>query len=110
MIGLLGDYNQNNVVDAADYTVWRDSLGQAGTGLAADGNGNDQIDPGDYIVWKTNFGTVSPGIGAGSGAGAVIGSSGASPSQAAVPEPGSWLGFVMIFVLLAAKRWAACPR
>ena len=33
-----GDYNANGVVDAADYTVWRDSLGQTGMGLAADGD------------------------------------------------------------------------
>src|SRR5262249_40370997 len=26
--GVLGDYNGNGVVDAADYTVWRDHLGQ----------------------------------------------------------------------------------
>ena len=35
---LLGDYNLNGIVDAADYTVWRNSFGQAGAGLAADGN------------------------------------------------------------------------
>ena len=27
--GLMGDYNHNGIVDAADYTVWRDTLGQA---------------------------------------------------------------------------------
>ena len=35
-----GDYNQNGFVDAADYVVWRDTLGQMGAGLAADGNNN----------------------------------------------------------------------
>jgi glucose/arabinose dehydrogenase len=49
----LGDYNHNGVVDAADYTVWRDSFGQSGTGLAADGDGDLQIGPGDYNVWAT---------------------------------------------------------
>ena len=71
---VLGDYNHNGVVDAADYTVWRNSLGQAGANLVADGNGNNQIDSDDYTVWKSNFG--EPG---GSGAGASAG--------AAVPEP-----------------------
>jgi sugar lactone lactonase YvrE len=80
-VGLAGDYNLDGVVDAADYTVWRDTLGQSGTGLAADGNRNNEIDPGDYEVWKSHFGAVSPGIGAGSGAG------GDSTGQAAVPEP-----------------------
>jgi hypothetical protein len=26
-VGLAGDYNHNGIVDAADYTVWRDTLG-----------------------------------------------------------------------------------
>jgi choice-of-anchor C domain-containing protein len=51
----LGDYNHNSVVDAADYTVWRDTLSST-TNLAADGNGNGTIDTGDYGVWKSNFG------------------------------------------------------
>jgi hypothetical protein len=49
-----GDYNNNGVVDAADYVVWRETFSQMGPGLAADGNGNNQIDPGDYEVWRTN--------------------------------------------------------
>ena len=76
--GPTGDYNGNHVVDAADYTVWRDTLGRSGTGLAADGNGNGMIDAGDYGVWKTNFGNHA-GSGAGGGA--------RSLSATAVPEP-----------------------
>ncbi len=45
-----GDYNFNGVVDAADYVVWRDTLGQSGVGLAADGNGDSQIDAADYGI------------------------------------------------------------
>ena len=63
MAGPSGDYNGDGVVDAADYTVWRDTLGQTGTGLAADGNHNNVIDSGDYDVWKSNYGT-SAGNGA----------------------------------------------
>ena len=51
-VGLAGDYNHDGIVDAADYIVWRNTLGQIGTGLAADGNNNGQIDTGDYDVWK----------------------------------------------------------
>ena len=63
-----GDYNRNGVVDAADYTVWRDTLGQSVADYAAaDGNGSGVIDQDDYEVWKNNFGaTTSSGIGIGS--------------------------------------------
>ena len=38
---LPGDYNHNGVVDAADYIVWRNSLGQSiAAGTGADGNGD----------------------------------------------------------------------
>src|SRR5262249_17400324 len=63
-----GDYNHNNIVDAADYSVWRDHLGQhVSTYSGADGNGNGIIDSPDYDVWKANFGHM-PGSGSGSAA------------------------------------------
>ncbi len=81
---LPGDYNDDGTVDAADFTVWRDSFGQTGTGLAADGNGNGKIDDGDYAVWKLYFGETSlSGVGG-----------------AQVPEPSAivlfWLGFASL--------------
>jgi predicted outer membrane repeat protein len=54
---LLGDYNQNGVVDTGDYTVWRNMMGTsvpAGTG--ADGNGDGLVDLQDYALWKANYG------------------------------------------------------
>ncbi|MEX2169901.1 MAG: hypothetical protein WD851_11370 [Pirellulales bacterium] len=81
------DYNGNGVVDAADYTVWRDTLGST-TNLDADGNGNNVIDAGDYDEWRQAFGE-----GAGSGA-----------SDVAVPEPGSLLLVLLSFSLLIAFR------
>ena len=44
---LLGDYNHNGIVDAADYTVWRDSFGQSGSNLAADGDHDGVVDSAD---------------------------------------------------------------
>ena len=37
---LPGDYNSDHYVNAADYVVWRDSLGKTGVNLTADGNGD----------------------------------------------------------------------
>ena len=54
---LVGDYNGNGIVDAGDYTVWRDSIGQSGEGLAADGNRDLIVDVYDYQLWKDNFGS-----------------------------------------------------
>jgi hypothetical protein len=74
--GSLGDYNDNGTVDAADYTIWRNNLGQP-EGNLLNGNGNGgTIDATDYALWKTNFGA---------GGGALAG------SGSAIPEPATLL-------------------
>jgi hypothetical protein len=70
-MGDAGDFNDDGVVDAADYTVWRDNLGTthilAGHG-DENGNSRNKVDNDDYTIWKANFGHVkespSPGGGA----------------------------------------------
>jgi hypothetical protein len=58
-ISSTGDYNNNGVVDAADYTVWRDTLGQSVTRFSgADGDGDSTIGQGDYSFWKARFGNI----------------------------------------------------
>lgn len=58
-----GDYNLNGLLDAADYTVWRDSLGQSVSPYSgADGSGNGVIDQADYQVWKNGFNTAMASI------------------------------------------------
>jgi hypothetical protein len=62
-----GDYNGDGKVDAADYTVWRDTLGST-SDLRANGNNTGSsmnvIDLADYTTWKNNFGTSGSGGGA----------------------------------------------
>ena len=79
-LALAGDYNTDGIVDAADYTVWRDGLGSTYTEA-------------DYDVWKAHFGDALGGSGA-------IGLGGAYP---AVPEPAT-------LVMLFAGMLAVCSR
>jgi hypothetical protein len=58
--GVPGDYNLNGAVDAADYVVWRDMLGQTGSSLAGDGNGDGTVNDQDFALWRANFGLGTP--------------------------------------------------
>ncbi len=78
---LLGDYNNNGVVDAADYVVWRKELGTTFT-------------QNDYNVWRANFGQTAPG--AGSGAGSI--------ANAAVPEPATLVLLTLATAVLCVRR------
>jgi len=55
-----GDYNKDSVVNAADYTVWRNTLGSM-SDLRADGDKNGTIQQDDYDYWKARFGNVVKG-------------------------------------------------
>ena len=96
-----GDYNGDGQVDAADYTVWRDSLGQTGPGLAADGIQDNVIDQADYNLWRNNFGQSLS-------VGAAVASQSAS-SATTIPEP-SALGLLCLGGSLLGRgrvvRWA----
>ncbi|MEX2093556.1 MAG: hypothetical protein WD971_12805, partial [Pirellulales bacterium] len=76
---LLGDYNGNHVIDAADYTVWRDRMGSGGS-LPNDASPGT-VDVGDYNYWKSHFGQT-----------------GGSGGIAAVPEPAS--GVLLLIAML----------
>jgi Aspartyl protease len=88
-VGVPGDYNDDGIVNAADYTVWRNSFGTVGSNLPADGNGSGLVDEGDYAIWKMHFGESLGGGGASS----------------AVPEPGG-----IMLLLLAVTVLVASPR
>jgi hypothetical protein len=52
---LPGDFNDDGIVDAGDYQVWRAQFGQAGQSLTADGNRDGIVDAADYVVWRKGF-------------------------------------------------------
>ncbi|QDV73223.1 dockerin type I repeat-containing protein [Botrimarina mediterranea] len=56
-----GDFNGDGLVDAADYTVWRDAVGTANPSLA-DANRDGQVNASDYEVWASNYGSSSSGV------------------------------------------------
>lgn len=64
---LEGDYNNDGVVDAADYTVWRSAVGAPAGTLPNDPSGV-AIGPSQYEAWKANYGATLA-------------------SSAAIPEP-----------------------
>ena len=59
---LVGDYNDDQVVDADDYQLWEATLGnQVSPGTGADGNLNGVIDQADYDVWSEHQGAATTG-------------------------------------------------
>jgi subtilisin-like proprotein convertase family protein len=75
-----GDYNNNEIVDAADYVLWRKTLGVTGVPAfsGADGDGDGAIDENDYDLWRADFGNTQSPPAAGSGIGQASSSSIAS--------------------------------
>jgi hypothetical protein len=107
-----GDYNENGIIDAADYTAWRDAL-TAGSSTLPNDPTPGTVDESDFMYWRDHFGQstlagppalmtgkvlYSPlvTLGAGSGAGA-----------AAVPEPGTG---TLALVCLAVSAFVTSGR
>jgi hypothetical protein len=87
---LVADFNDDGAVDAADYIVWRATLGASlapWTGADATGDGLVTLD--DYQRWRSDFGmSASSGVTGG-----------------VVPEPaGATLVVSMMSMLLAIRR------
>lgn len=90
------DYNRDGIVNAADYTIWRNARGTSVPAYAiADGNGDTLIDAADFLVWKNNFGKIGGGT---------LGSGAISTSLANVPEPAGALLLSLAAGLLAVRR------
>ena len=75
-IELPGDYNNDHVVDAADYTVWRNQLGsEIALPNETETPGNVTVE--DFNVWRSHFGDSQA---------TAVGTAARS-----IPEPGTWL-------------------
>jgi hypothetical protein len=73
--GLSGDYNNNHVVDSADYTLWRKNLNS----------------PSGYKSWRANFGAA--------------GAAGTSLASTGIPEPSTLALLLACLQCVAIKRW-----
>lgn len=70
---LAGDYNDDRVVDGADFLIWQQQAGSAVLkNTAADGDGNGFVDAADLAVWQADFGEHF---------------SGAAAAMSPIPEP-----------------------
>jgi hypothetical protein len=84
-VGVPGDYNDNGVVDAGDYVLWR-----TGGPLQFEVDTPGTVNAADYTAWRARFGQTT----AGSGSGSIM------LLSNEIPEPTSlalaWLGLLTI--------------
>ena len=82
VVDVPGDFNDDGIVDAADYVVWQKTEGTIGEGNPADADNSSVVDEADYLIWRESFGSTRHDRhehhhGAGAG-------------QVAIPEPASF--------------------
>jgi hypothetical protein len=87
-----GDYNGDTVVDAADYVLWRKTVG-SDYYLNNSGDESDDsaavVDTADYNLWRSRFGQTPDGA-----------SALASSSNTTVPEPASLMLLILAVSLI----------
>jgi microcystin-dependent protein len=93
LASLPGDYNNNGVVDAADYVLWREHLGESITLPNDDSSG---VAMNDYNIWRSEFGTTLA-----TGAGATN-----------VPEPSmaAFVSLLLGIVCVSTRFWHFASR
>ena len=84
-----GDFNADDLVDAADLATLSAGFGAPGGPAAGDANGDGSVDGADFLIWQQHL-------------------KGASPAANAVPEPCGALLVAAGFSALAGRRRA--PR
>jgi hypothetical protein len=57
-VAIPGDYNLDGQVGPDDYMVWKSTFGSTSQ-LASDGNGDNVVDAADYTVWRDHLTTGS---------------------------------------------------
>ena len=88
-----GDANNDQIVSAADYTIWANGFGTPGPALSdGDFNEDNKVNAADYTTWANNFGTDYSG-------------SGSQGAVASVPEPSTFLLTCFGLVGLIAYGW-----
>jgi hypothetical protein len=92
-----GDFNLDGVVDAADYTVWRDALGSASNAIV-DANYDGLVDAADYAIWRSAFGFARQPIGS------------LASSSTVVPEPTPLLLLAMATAILLCSHHCRLQR
>lgn len=84
-----GDFNNDNVVDGADFLIWQRGFGPTGTNLTGDANDNGVVDGADLAIWKSQFGGAP-----------------AAAVAAAVPEPATLAlgGLAVVLMGIVSRR------
>ena len=84
-----GDFNDDGVVDAADYTMWKDNLGCDTSFLEGSGWSEANVVRKDYRIWEMNFQTSESAAEAGF-----------------IPEPTSFLLAFLALIGVPLRRLA----
>jgi hypothetical protein len=97
------DYNRNGTIDAADYVIWRKTLGQSdpdpgNNPLAANSDRDGTVDQTDYLAWAYHLGETVATI-----------TGGSAQHALGLPEPSGLLFSTTITVApLLRKRRRLC--